>query len=36
MYGGRAREAVLRLDDVEGAFLLGNSVRGLVRARLIA
>ncbi len=33
---GRAREATLRLDDLaQGEFLLGNSVRGLVRARLI-
>jgi 4-amino-4-deoxychorismate lyase len=33
---GRAREAVLRLDDLAGEFLLGNSVRGLVRATLIS
>lgn len=32
---GRAREAVLRPDDLPGAFFLGNSVRGLVRARLL-
>ena len=33
---GRAREAILRLEDLaQGEFLLGNSVRGLVRARLI-
>ncbi|QGM45350.1 aminotransferase class IV family protein [Methylocystis heyeri] len=32
---GRAKEAVLRLSDFEGAdFFMGNSVRGLVRARL--
>ena len=31
---GRAREAVLRLADFEGAeFYMGNSVRGLVRGR---
>lgn len=33
---GAARETILRLDDLaQGEFLLGNSVRGLVRARLI-
>jgi branched-subunit amino acid aminotransferase/4-amino-4-deoxychorismate lyase len=33
---GRARESILRLEDVSGReFFLGNSVRGLVRARLI-
>jgi 4-amino-4-deoxychorismate lyase len=32
---GRAREAILRLPDLSGGFLLGNSVRGLVRARLV-
>ncbi|MCB1883759.1 MAG: aminotransferase class IV family protein [Geminicoccaceae bacterium] len=32
---GRAREAVLRLDDLEkGQWSMGNAVRGLVRARL--
>lgn len=31
---GRAQEAVLRLDDLREDFLLGNSVRGLVRAAL--
>ena len=32
---GRAREAVLRLADFEGAeFYMGNSVRGLVRGAL--
>lgn len=34
---GDAREAILRLDDLATSeFLLGNSVRGLVRAHLIA
>jgi len=33
---GRARETVLRLEDVSGdGVFLGNSVRGLVRARMI-
>ncbi|MBU6527649.1 aminotransferase class IV [Methylocystis sp. MJC1] len=32
---GRAREAVLRLDDLGREFYLGNSVRGLVRAARI-
>lgn len=33
---GRARESILRLEDVaEREFFLGNSVRGLIRARLI-
>jgi branched-subunit amino acid aminotransferase/4-amino-4-deoxychorismate lyase len=33
---GRARESILRLEDIsQSEFLLGNSVRGLVRARLI-
>jgi 4-amino-4-deoxychorismate lyase len=33
---GRARESILRLEDVSGCeFLLGNSVRGLIRARLV-
>jgi 4-amino-4-deoxychorismate lyase len=32
---GRAKVAILRLADLPRAFLLGNSVRGLVRARLI-
>ncbi|QGM96200.1 aminotransferase class IV [Methylocystis parvus] len=32
----RAREAVLRLLDLEKGFYLGNSVRGLVRAALIS
>ena len=30
----RAREAVLRLADLSGDFFLGNSLRGLLRARL--
>jgi para-aminobenzoate synthetase/4-amino-4-deoxychorismate lyase len=32
---GRAREAELTLDDLEGGFLLGNAVRGLFKAKLI-
>lgn len=32
---GRARETVLRLADLPAEFLVGNSVRGLVRAQLI-
>lgn len=32
---GRAREAELRLEDLEGGFLLGNAVRGLFPARLL-
>lgn len=32
---GRAQEAVLRLTDLTETFFLGNSVRGLVRARLL-
>jgi branched-subunit amino acid aminotransferase/4-amino-4-deoxychorismate lyase len=32
---GRAEEAILRLDDLTNGFLLGNSVRGLVRAVLL-
>ena len=31
---GRAVEAALREDDLEDGFLIGNSVRGLIRARL--
>jgi para-aminobenzoate synthetase/4-amino-4-deoxychorismate lyase len=31
---GRAREAELREDDLAGGFLIGNALRGLVRARL--
>jgi para-aminobenzoate synthetase/4-amino-4-deoxychorismate lyase len=33
---GKAREAELRLEDLEGDFLLGNSVRGLMRASLLS
>jgi para-aminobenzoate synthetase/4-amino-4-deoxychorismate lyase len=33
--GGKAHEADLTLDDLEGGFLLGNAVRGLVPARLL-
>ncbi len=32
---GRAREKVLRLDDLGPGFLIGNSLRGLLNARLI-
>ena len=32
---GRAREAELTLDDLEGGFVLGNAVRGLFAGRLI-
>jgi 4-amino-4-deoxychorismate lyase len=32
---GRAKEAVLRLTQLADGFYLGNSVRGLVRARLL-
>ncbi|MDX2274511.1 MAG: aminodeoxychorismate synthase component I [Hyphomonadaceae bacterium] len=32
---GRAREADLRVEDLAGGFFLGNSVRGLVPARLV-
>jgi branched-subunit amino acid aminotransferase/4-amino-4-deoxychorismate lyase len=33
---GRARESTLRLEDIaQSEFFLGNSVRGLVRARLV-
>ena len=31
---GRAKEADLRPDDLAGGFLIGNALRGLVRARL--
>lgn len=31
---GRAREKILRLDDLAGAFWIGNSLRGLLSARL--
>ena len=33
---GRARETVLRLADLAGEFRLGNSVRGLIRAKLLS
>ncbi|MCZ8321659.1 MAG: aminodeoxychorismate synthase component I [Novosphingobium sp.] len=33
---GRAIEAELRLEDLAGGFLIGNAVRGLVPARLLA
>jgi para-aminobenzoate synthetase/4-amino-4-deoxychorismate lyase len=32
---GRAREADLRAEDLEGGFLIGNSLRGLMRAVLV-
>ncbi|TLG77705.1 aminotransferase class IV [Methylocystis sp. B8] len=33
---GRARESILRLEDIsQSEFFLGNSVRGIIRARLI-
>ena len=32
---GRALEANLTLDDLADGFLIGNSVRGLVRAELL-
>ncbi|TCJ39907.1 aminodeoxychorismate synthase component I [Parafrankia sp. BMG5.11] len=32
---GRAREADLTLSDLEGGFLLGNALRGLMEARLL-
>ncbi|HET9639397.1 MAG TPA: aminodeoxychorismate synthase component I [Allosphingosinicella sp.] len=32
---GRAEEADLRAEDLEGGFLLGNAVRGLIAARLV-
>jgi para-aminobenzoate synthetase/4-amino-4-deoxychorismate lyase len=31
---GRAEEADLRAEDLEGGFFLGNAVRGLIKARL--
>jgi len=31
---GRAKEAKLTLDDLAGGFLLGNAVRGLMKAKL--
>jgi para-aminobenzoate synthetase/4-amino-4-deoxychorismate lyase len=32
---GRAEEAELTLDDLAGGFLIGNAVRGLMRARIL-
>lgn len=32
---GRAREQIMRLDDLGDGFFLGNSLRGLLRARLV-
>jgi branched-subunit amino acid aminotransferase/4-amino-4-deoxychorismate lyase len=31
---GRAREKILRLEDLRGEFFIGNSLRGFLRARL--
>jgi len=33
---GRAREAELRLEDLEDGFFIGNGLRGLMRAQLCA
>ena len=33
---GRAREAELRIEDLEGGFLLGNSLRLMMEAKLTA
>ena len=33
---GRAVEAELRLDDLDGGFFIGNALRGLMPARLLA
>ena len=33
---GRCREAELAPDDLRGAFLVGNALRGLIRAELVA
>ena len=33
---GEAREEVLKLSDLRDGFLIGNAVRGLVPARLLA
>ncbi len=33
---GRAREADLRIEDLEGGFFIGNALRGLIPARLLA
>ncbi len=32
---GKAREKILRRDDLSGGFLIGNSLRGLMRASLV-
>jgi para-aminobenzoate synthetase/4-amino-4-deoxychorismate lyase len=31
---GKAQEADLTVDDLKGGFLIGNMVRGLMKARL--
>ena len=36
LQSGQAEEADLALDDLEGGFLIGNALRGLMPARLIA
>ena len=33
---GRAVEAELRLEDLAGGFLIGNALRGLISAELLA
>ena len=33
---GKAREEELTIADLEGGFLLGNALRGLMRAELLA
>ncbi|MXO75591.1 aminodeoxychorismate synthase component I [Altererythrobacter aerius] len=33
--GGHAREVELTLDDLAGGFLIGNALRGLIKARLV-
>ena len=33
---GRAQEAELRIEDLEGGFFIGNALRGLIPARLLA
>jgi para-aminobenzoate synthetase/4-amino-4-deoxychorismate lyase len=35
LMSGRAREAVLMMDDLADGFLIGNAVRGLLKARLV-
>ena len=32
---GRAREAELTIDDLTGGFLVGNALRGLMKAELM-